>query len=118
MLGIYFPILLIIISGVLIGLSMIGLNLLFSPLREDPEKALPYECGFDATEDARSPFNIRYYLVAILFILFDLELIFLLPWAVALRDIGTAGFVAMLFFLALLGLGLAYEWRRKALEWD
>ncbi|MCL2309445.1 MAG: NADH-quinone oxidoreductase subunit A [Proteobacteria bacterium] len=118
MLGNYFPILLIILVGFVIGLSMTGLNLLLAPRNPDPEKALPYECGFDALEDARSPFNIRYYLVAILFILFDLELIFLLPWAVALQEIGVAGFVAMLFFLALLGLGLAYEWRRKALEWD
>ncbi|MDR0247178.1 MAG: NADH-quinone oxidoreductase subunit A [Burkholderiales bacterium] len=114
----YFPIFLIILTGFLIGLSMIGANLLLSPLRHDVEKALPYECGFDALEDARSPFNIRYYLIAILFILFDLELIFLLPWAVALPEIGAAGFVAMLLFLALLGLGLVYEWRRKALEWD
>ena len=116
--GIYLPILLIILSGLLIGLSMIALNLLFAPRRPDPEKELPYECGFDALEDARSPFSIRYYLVAILFILFDLELIFLLPWAVALPEIGTAGFLAMLLFLGLLGLGLVYEWRRKALEWD
>ncbi len=114
----YLPILLIILSGLLIGLSMIALNLIFAPSRSDPEKDLPYECGFDALEDARSPFNIRYYLVAILFILFDLELIFLLPWAVALPQIGNAGFVAMLLFLAILGLGLVYEWRRKALEWD
>jgi NADH-quinone oxidoreductase subunit A len=116
--GNYLPIFLIILVGFLIGLSMIGLNRLLSPPRYDPEKVLPYECGFDALEDARSPFNIRYYLVAILFILFDLELIFLLPWAVALPEIGAAGFVAMLIFLALLGLGLVYEWRRKALEWD
>jgi NADH-quinone oxidoreductase subunit A len=116
--GIYFPIFLIVISGVLIGLSMIALNRLFAPLRPGFEKELPYECGFDALEDARSPFNIRYYLVAILFILFDLELIFLLPWAVALPEISNAGFVAMLIFLALLGLGFVYEWRRKALEWD
>ncbi|MDR2016691.1 MAG: NADH-quinone oxidoreductase subunit A [Burkholderiales bacterium] len=116
--GIYFPIFLIIISGLLIGLSMIAANRLLAPVRPDFEKELPYECGFDALEDARSPFNTRYYLVAILFILFDLELIFLLPWAVALPEIGNAGFVAMLIFLALLGLGFVYEWRRNALEWD
>jgi NADH-quinone oxidoreductase subunit A len=116
--GVYFPILLIILTGFIIGLSMIALNQLFAPRRPSREKELPYECGFDALEDARSPFNIRYYLVAILFILFDIELIFLLPWAVALPEISAAGFVAMLLFLGLLGLGLAYEWRRKALEWD
>ncbi|MDR0770672.1 MAG: NADH-quinone oxidoreductase subunit A [Burkholderiales bacterium] len=116
--GIYFPILLITLTGLIIGLSMLALSWLFSPLRPNPEKQLPYECGFDALEDARSPFNIRYYLVAILFILFDIELIFLLPWAVALPEIGNTGFFAMLVFLGLLGLGLVYEWRRKALEWD
>ena len=86
--------------------------------RPDPEKLSPYECGFEAFEDARMKFDVRYYLVAILFILFDLEIAFLFPWAVVLREIGTFGFLAMVVFLAILVVGFVYEWKKGALEWE
>jgi NADH-quinone oxidoreductase subunit A len=88
------------------------------PNRPDPEKLSPYECGFEAFEDARMKFDVRYYLVAILFILFDLEIAFLFPWAVVLPDIGYFGFVAMMIFLAILTIGFVYEWKKGALEWE
>ena len=86
--------------------------------RPDEEKLSPYECGFEAFEDARVKFDVRYYLVAILFIIFDLEIAFLFPWAVALEDIGLYGFIAMMVFLFLLVVGFIYEWKKGALEWD
>ncbi|MCK7495423.1 MAG: NADH-quinone oxidoreductase subunit A [Comamonadaceae bacterium] len=86
--------------------------------RPDAEKNCPYECGFEAFEDARMKFDVRYYLVAILFILFDLEIAFLFPWAVALRDIGASGFWAMMVFLAILVVGFVYEWKKGALDWE
>jgi NADH-quinone oxidoreductase subunit A len=82
------------------------------------EKGSPYECGFEAFEDARMQFDVRYYLVAILFIIFDLEIAFLFPWAVALEDIGVTGFVAMMVFLGVLVIGFVYEWKKGALEWE
>jgi NADH-quinone oxidoreductase subunit A len=94
------------------------LGKLLGPSRPDPEKLSPYECGFEAFEDARMQFDVRYYLVAILFILFDLEIAFLFPWAVALNDIGWAGFLAMMLFLGILVVGFAYEWAKGALEWE
>ena len=84
----------------------------------DTEKSSPYECGFEAFEDARMKFDVRYYLIAILFIIFDLEIAFLFPWAVALRQIGMFGFVAMMVFLGLLVVGFVYEWKKGALEWE
>ena len=94
------------------------LGYLLGPKRPDAEKLSPYECGFEAFEDSRMKFDVRYYLVAILFILFDLEIAFLFPWAVALKDIGLFGFVSMMIFLAILVVGFAYEWMTGALEWE
>jgi NADH-quinone oxidoreductase subunit A len=91
---------------------------LAAPSRPDPAKNSPYECGFEAFEDARMRFDVRYYLVAILFILFDLEIAFLFPWAVVLQEIGSFGFYAMLLFLAILVVGFVYEWGKGALEWE
>src|SRR6266478_3347146 len=118
MLQLYFPVLLFILVGVGLGLIMLALGSLVSPNRPDPEKLSPYECGFEAFEDARMKFDVRYYLVAILFILFDLEIAFLFPWAVSLKEIGGAGFWAMMLFLAILVVGFAYEWKKGALDWE
>jgi NADH-quinone oxidoreductase subunit A len=114
----YFPILLFILVGLLLGGVLLGLGRLVSPDRPDPEKLSPYECGFEAFEDARMKFDVRYYLVAILFILFDLEIAFLFPWAVVLPDIGFFGFAAMMVFLLILVVGFVYEWKKGALEWE
>ena len=114
----YLPILLFILFGLLVGAVMLTLGSLISPNRPDPEKLSPYECGFEAFEDARMKFDVRYYLVAILFILFDLEIAFLFPWAVVLQEIGVAGFVAMMVFLLVLIVGFVYEWKKGALEWE
>ncbi|HJS38292.1 MAG TPA: NADH-quinone oxidoreductase subunit A [Burkholderiales bacterium] len=118
MLAEYFPILLFILVGLAIGAAPMLLGKLLGPNRPDPEKLSPYECGFEAFEDARMKFDVRYYLVAILFILFDLEIAFLFPWAVALNDIGMAGFLAMMLFLGILVVGFVYEWAKGALEWE
>jgi NADH-quinone oxidoreductase subunit A len=114
----YLPILLFILFGLLMGGVMLTIGSLVSPSRPDPEKMSPYECGFEAFEDARMKFDVRYYLVAILFILFDLEIAFLFPWAVVLQEIGYAGFVAMMVFLVILIVGFIYEWKKGALEWE
>ncbi|MCE9640096.1 MAG: NADH-quinone oxidoreductase subunit A [Betaproteobacteria bacterium] len=118
----YFPILLFIIVGAVSGLAPIvlgsGVSRLLGVHRPDSEKLSPYECGFEAFEDARMKFDVRYYLVAILFILFDLEIAFLFPWAIVLREIGMFGFLAMVMFLAILVVGFIYEWKKGALEWD
>ncbi|MCC7039563.1 MAG: NADH-quinone oxidoreductase subunit A [Burkholderiales bacterium] len=114
----YFPILLFIVVGLGLGVVLLSLGKFLSPSRPDPEKTSPYECGFEAFEDARMKFDVRYYLVAILFILFDLEIAFLFPWGVVLQDIGWEGFVAMLVFLTILVVGFAYEWKKGALEWE
>ena len=107
----YFPILLFIAVGLLLGAVMLTVGRMVSPWKPDPSKLSPYECGFEA-------FDVRYYLVAILFILFDLEIAFLFPWAVVLPDIGTFGFVAMMIFLAILVVGFIYEWKKGALDWE
>jgi NADH-quinone oxidoreductase subunit A len=114
----YFPVLLFILIGVAIGVAMLVMGSLVSPNRPDPQKLAPYECGFEAFEDARMKFDVRYYLIAILFILFDLEIAFLFPWAVVLPDIGIFGFWSMMVFLAILIIGFAYEWKKGALEWE
>ena len=114
----YFPILVFILFGLVLGGLMLSTGRLVSPNRPDPEKLSPYECGFEAFEDARMKFDVRYYLVAILFILFDLEIAFLFPWAVVLPEIGFFGFVAMMIFLFILIVGFVYEWKKGALEWD
>ena len=114
----YFPILLFVVVGLGIGVLMLSLGAMLAPHRPDPEKNSPYECGFEAFEDARMKFDVRYYLIAILFILFDLEIAFLFPWAVVLPDIGFEGFVAMMVFLLILIVGFVYEWKKGALEWE
>jgi NADH-quinone oxidoreductase subunit A len=114
----YFPILLFILFGLALGGLMLGVGRMVSPNHPDPEKLSPYECGFEAFEDARMKFDVRYYLVAILFILFDLEIAFLFPWAVVLPEIGYFGFIAMMVFLAILVVGFIYEWKKGALEWE
>lgn len=114
----YFPILMFILVGLGVGLAPLILGKLLSPHKPDSEKNSPYECGFEAFEDARMKFDVRYYLVAILFILFDLEIAFLFPWAVVLQEIGLAGFLAMMLFLGVLVVGFIYEWVKGALEWD
>jgi NADH-quinone oxidoreductase subunit A len=118
MLAEYFPILLFIAVGLAVGVAPLVLGKLLGPHRPDPEKLSPYECGFDAFEDARMKFDVRYYLVAILFILFDLEIAFLFPWAAVVNDIGLPGFLAMMLFLAILTVGFVYEWMKGALEWE
>ena len=114
----YFPILMFVLVGVAVGVLPVAMGFLLAPSRPDPEKLSPYECGFEAFEDARMKFDVRFYLIAILFILFDLEIAFLLPWAVALQDVGTTGFVAVLIFLTVLVVGFAYEWKKGALDWE
>lgn len=114
----YLPIL--IFLGVAAGLSMVlmGLGFLFGPRKPNAEKLSPYECGFEAFEDSRIKFDVRYYLIAILFIVFDLEIAFLFPWAVTLKSLGVMGIAAMGVFLLILVIGFVYEWKKGALEWD
>ncbi len=114
----YLPVLLFILVGIGVGVAPQLLGYLIAPRHPDAEKNSPYECGFEAFEDARMKFDVRYYLVAILFILFDLEIAFLFPWAVALKDIGQIGFWAMMIFLAILTIGFIYEWKKGALDWE
>lgn len=118
MLSNYFPILVFIAVGILVGLLPVGLGFLLGPRKPNAAKNSPYECGFEPFNDARMPFDIRFYLVAILFIIFDLETAFLFPWAMVLRHVGMVGFWAMMFFLAILIVGFIYEWRKGALEWE
>jgi NADH-quinone oxidoreductase subunit A len=114
----YLPILIFI--GIAVGMTvvMVATSYVVAPQRPDSEKVSAYECGFEAFDDARSKFDVRFYLVAILFIVFDLEVAFLFPWAVALGDIGLFGFWSMIIFLAILTIGFVYEWKKGALEWE
>ena len=118
----YFPVLLFLAIGAAIGVGGIVTSGVAARVtgaqNPDSEKLSPYECGFEAFEDARMKFDVRYYLVAILFILFDLEIAFLFPWAVVINDIGLAGFLSMMLFLAILTVGFVYEWMKGALEWE
>jgi NADH-quinone oxidoreductase subunit A len=118
----YLPVLLFILVGTGVGIAPQVLGWAISKgmgvARPDPAKNAPYECGFEAFEDARMKFDVRYYLVAILFILFDLEIAFLFPWAVSLKEIGLVGFWAMMIFLAILVVGFIYEWKKGALDWE
>ncbi len=114
----YLPILVFVVIGVLFGVLPILFGRLLAPHRPNAEKLSPYECGFEAFEDSRMKFVVRYYLVAILFIVFDLEIAFLFPWAVVLDQVGVEAFVAMFLFLAILVVGFIYEWKKGALEWD
>src|SRR5438128_11118305 len=118
MLAEYFPILLFILVGLGIGVAMPLGGKLLAPSNPDPEKLSPYECGFEAFEDARMKFDVRYYLVAILFILFDLETAFFFPWGVSMRELGLAGFVTMLVFIAEFVVGFWYIWKKGALDWE
>ena len=114
----YLPVLLFIMVGGVIGVFSMLLGFVFGPQRPDSEKNSAYECGFPAFEDARIQFDVRYYLVAILFILFDLEVAFLVPWAVVLKDMGSVAFWAGMIFLAILTVGFIYEWKKGALDWE
>ncbi len=114
----YLPILVFIVVAVLIGVVPLVAGFILGPRKPDSAKLSPYECGFEAFEDSRMKFDVRYYLVAILFIIFDLEIAFLFPWAVVLEEVGMFGFVAMMLFLGILVVGFIYEWRKGALEWE
>ena len=118
----YLPILIFLGIAAILAVVLLGLGSVLGRLsaryRGDAQKLSPYECGFEAFEDARMKFDVRYYLVAILFILFDLEIAFLFPWAVAIKDIGAPGFWAMMIFLAILVVGFVYEWKKGALDWE
>ncbi|WP_300753328.1 NADH-quinone oxidoreductase subunit A [Janthinobacterium sp.] len=114
----YFPVLLFIVIGTLVGIVPMLLGRLLGPHKPDAQKLSPYECGFEAFGDARMKFDIRFYLVAILFILFDIEVVFLMPWAANVKELGLVGFWAVMFFLHVLVIGLAYEWKKGALEWE
>jgi NADH-quinone oxidoreductase subunit A len=122
MLSNYLPILIFLVIATALALVLLvlgtGIGRYFARFHDDAAKRAPYECGFDAFEDTRTKFDVRYYLVAILFIVFDLEIAFLFPWAVALAKIGLFGLIAMAIFLAILVVGFIYEWRKGALEWD
>ena len=114
----YLPVLLFILVGIAVGVGPMAIGKLLGPSSPNTEKLSPYECGFEAFEDERMQFDVRYYLVAILFILFDLEIAFLFPWAVSLDAIGFFGFAAMMVFLAVLVVGFVYEWMKGALDWE
>ena len=114
----YFPILIFLGIAAVFALALLGIAFVFAPSRPDAEKNSAYECGFEAFDDARSRFDVRFYLVAILFIIFDLEVAFLFPWAVTFLQVGWVGFVSVLAFLTILTIGFIYEWRKGALEWE
>ena len=114
----YLPLVIFIGIAFLISTALLVVPFFIAPNKPDPEKVSAYECGFDAFDDARMKFDVRFYLVSLLFIIFDLEVAFLFPWAVAFDDVGVFGFWAMMVFLAILTIGFIYEWRKGALEWD
>jgi len=114
----YLPILIFVVIGIVFGVVFISIGRVLGPHKPDSDKLAPYECGFEAFEDSRMKFDVRYYLVAILFIIFDLEIAFLFPWAVSLKEIGLFGFMAMAMFLGVLVIGFIYEWKKGALEWE
>ena len=118
MLANYFAVLVFIGVALVIGMIALSMGVFLGPRQPDKAKLSPYECGFDAFDDARMPFDVRFYLVAILFIIFDLETAFLFPWAVVLHKIGWIGFGAMMLFLGILVIGFIYEWKKGALEWE
>lgn len=113
----YLPILIFLLIAFIISTIMVVLPFLVSKIRPDSEKLSAYECGFEAFQDARIPFDVRFYLVSILFIIFDLEIVFLFPWAIILKQLPPLGFFSMMFFLLVLTVGFIYEWKKGALEW-
>jgi NADH-quinone oxidoreductase subunit A len=114
----YLPIVIFIAVGLFVGVAAMGIGFVLSPSKPYAAKDSPYECGFEAFGDARMKFDVRFYLVAILFIIFDLEIAFFFPWAVVLDEIGLVGFWAMMIFLGILVVGFIYEWKKGALEWE
>ena len=114
----YLPIILFLFIALVLSAGFIVVNFLFSPNNPDPEKLSAYECGFEPFNDSRMEFDVRFYLVAILFIIFDLEIAFLFPWAISLGKIGIFGFVSMMIFLFILTIGFIYEWKKGALDWQ
>jgi len=114
----YFPIMLFLFLALGLSIGFIVLNFVFSPKNPDPEKLSAYECGFEPFNDSRMEFDVRFYLVAILFIIFDLEIAFLFPWAISLGNIGILGFTSMMIFLFILTIGFIYEWKKGALDWE
>ena len=114
----YFPIMLFLFLALGLSIGFIVLNFIFSPKNPDPEKLSAYECGFEPFNDSRMEFDVRFYLVAILFIIFDLEIAFLFPWAISLGTIGLYGYISMLIFLFILTIGFIYEWKKGALDWE
>ncbi len=114
----YLSIIIFLFVALTLSIGFIVLNFMFSPSKPDPEKLSAYECGFEAFGDSRMEFDIRFYLVAILFIIFDLEIAFLFPWAISLGNIGPLGFWSMIIFLSILTIGFIYEWKKGALDWD
>lgn len=114
----YFPILVFMVIAIVVAAAALVLSQIVAPSRPDPEKISGYECGFEAFSDTRGKFDVRFYLVAILFIIFDLEIAFLFPWAISLAEIGTFGFWSMIVFLGILTVGFIYEWKKGALEWE
>ena len=114
----YLPIILFLVIALILSAGFILINFLLSPNNPDPEKLSAYECGFEAFGDSRMEFDVRFYLVAILFIIFDLEIAFLFPWAISLGNIGAFGFWSMMVFLGVLTIGFIYEWKKGALEWE
>ena len=114
----YFSIIIFLFIALGLSVGFIVLNFLFSPKNPDPEKLSAYECGFEAFSDSRMEFDVRFYLVAILFIIFDLEIAFLFPWAISLGNLGVLGFWSMMIFLFVLAIGFVYEWKKGALDWD
>ena len=114
----YLSIIIFVIISLLLSIGFVFINFLAAPKNPDPEKLSTYECGFEAFSDSRIQFDVRFYLVAILFIIFDLEVAFLFPWAITLGKIGLFGFWSMIIFLAVLTIGFIYEWKKGALEWE
>tara|TARA_B100000686_G_C16781518_1_gene972232 strand:- start:2694 stop:3050 length:357 start_codon:yes stop_codon:yes gene_type:complete len=114
----YLPILLFLIIAIVFSIGLLSISFVLSPKKPSNEKLSPYECGFEPFDDARTKFDIRFYLVSLLFIIFDLEVTFLFPWAVSLKNIGVFGYTSMMFFLFILTIGFIYEWKKGALEWE
>ena len=114
----YFSIILFLMIAIILSFGFVVINFLFSPKKPDPEKLSSYECGFEPFNDSRMEFDVRFYLVAILFIIFDLEIAFLFPWAISLGNIGILGFSSMMIFLFILTIGFIYEWKKGALDWE